>query len=603
MNVLDGALDPERRSIRRSATRARCRSVTGTKPAPRPTSTGRPARPRTCGSRRSGDAGRGAGEVYVVEPMGDETLRRRAHRRVARDRARRPRGGLRPIGAAVGVARRPGRARASSSRTARPPCTGPVTGQPPRSLEESRNDPGERLSAFDDPPARSCASAPRSAASPPPDPSSPRVAPQPRRHPAPSPRRRRPRRRRRRRRPSRSPARHRPASSSSARSRTARLIPFKQTILPLFKTADRHHDRVPDRAVRLVLREGLPGRPVEGRPVRHLHHGRPLDPAVRRRGHPRGSRPARHRRRRRLRRAVHRPRLLAAAEGPAGQGLRDHDARADRAADDRRPADADLPQRRLHDARRRPGTSSSPQGKAAMASGKIKYGFVFRGVKGNPIVTLVVPDLPAPSAADFFDDKWNVDLQLRRGQGRGRLLRRHAQGARPARASPSSTPTRRARRSSAARRRRSSSTPATPSSRTTRPSRRRSASSTSASCRSRPRRSPRSASSSTASRASAPNKDNAITFMKWFAQQRHADRAGPLGRPAGASTPAVQRRAGRQGPPPAADRAGAAQRGRPGAPAHAGLGEGRVDPRHRAEQGARPPARTAAPRSTAPRRR
>jgi multiple sugar transport system substrate-binding protein len=45
------------------------------------------------------------------------------------------------------------------------------------------------------------------------------------------------------------------------------------------------------------------------------------------------------------------------------------------------------------------------QGKAAMASGKIKYGIVFRGVKGNPIVTSFYPIFRS-FAADFFDDKW-----------------------------------------------------------------------------------------------------------------------------------------------------------------------------------------------------
>jgi multiple sugar transport system substrate-binding protein len=44
-------------------------------------------------------------------------------------------------------------------------------------------------------------------------------------------------------------------------------------------------------------------------------------------------------------------------------------------------------------------------GKAAMASGKIKYGFVFRGVKGNPIVTSFYPVFRS-FGADFFDDKW-----------------------------------------------------------------------------------------------------------------------------------------------------------------------------------------------------
>jgi multiple sugar transport system substrate-binding protein len=45
------------------------------------------------------------------------------------------------------------------------------------------------------------------------------------------------------------------------------------------------------------------------------------------------------------------------------------------------------------------------QGKAAMTSGKVKYGFVFRGVKGNPIVTSFYPVFRS-FGADFFDDKW-----------------------------------------------------------------------------------------------------------------------------------------------------------------------------------------------------
>ena len=45
------------------------------------------------------------------------------------------------------------------------------------------------------------------------------------------------------------------------------------------------------------------------------------------------------------------------------------------------------------------------QGKAAVASGKIKYGIVFRGVKGNPIVTSFYPIFRS-FGADFFDDKW-----------------------------------------------------------------------------------------------------------------------------------------------------------------------------------------------------
>ena len=54
-------------------------------------------------------------------------------------------------------------------------------------------------------------------------------------------------------------------------------------------------------------------------------------------------------------------------------------------------------------------------GKAAMASGKIKYGFVFRGVKGNPIVTSFYPVFRS-FGADFFDDKWNPIFNSDKGK-------------------------------------------------------------------------------------------------------------------------------------------------------------------------------------------
>jgi multiple sugar transport system substrate-binding protein len=54
-------------------------------------------------------------------------------------------------------------------------------------------------------------------------------------------------------------------------------------------------------------------------------------------------------------------------------------------------------------------------GKAAMASGKIKYGFVFRGVKGNPIVTSFYPIFRS-FGADFFDDKWNPIFNSDKGK-------------------------------------------------------------------------------------------------------------------------------------------------------------------------------------------
>ena len=45
------------------------------------------------------------------------------------------------------------------------------------------------------------------------------------------------------------------------------------------------------------------------------------------------------------------------------------------------------------------------QGKAGVTAGKVKYGIVFRGVKGNPIVTSFYPIFRS-FGADFFDDKW-----------------------------------------------------------------------------------------------------------------------------------------------------------------------------------------------------
>ncbi|MEP6639671.1 MAG: extracellular solute-binding protein [Chloroflexota bacterium] len=55
------------------------------------------------------------------------------------------------------------------------------------------------------------------------------------------------------------------------------------------------------------------------------------------------------------------------------------------------------------------------QAKAAIQAGKIKYGIVFRGVKGNPIVTSFYPIFRS-FGADFFDDKWNVTLNSDKGK-------------------------------------------------------------------------------------------------------------------------------------------------------------------------------------------
>jgi multiple sugar transport system substrate-binding protein len=54
-------------------------------------------------------------------------------------------------------------------------------------------------------------------------------------------------------------------------------------------------------------------------------------------------------------------------------------------------------------------------GQAAMKSGKVKNGFVFRGVKGNPIVTSWYP-IFLSYGGTFFDDKWNVTFNSARGK-------------------------------------------------------------------------------------------------------------------------------------------------------------------------------------------
>ena len=222
-------------------------------------------------------------------------------------------------------------------------------------------------------------------------------------------------------------------------------------------------------------------------------------------------------------------------------------------------------------------------GQAAMKAGKIKDAIVFRGVKGNPIVTSWYP-IFLSYGGKFFDNKWKVTFNSAAGQGGGRLLRRQAEVAGAEGRRRVRLRRRRARRSSAARRARSSSTPATRSSRTT------------------PRQSKEVGKLDFAVvpkqvkaiaqigifihgvSTSAPNKDNAITFMKWFATDK-AQTA--LARPATCRcAPSRSRTRRGQEAPAAADRARAAQLGRRGAPAHARLGRGREHPRHRAEQGA-----------------
>jgi multiple sugar transport system substrate-binding protein len=52
---------------------------------------------------------------------------------------------------------------------------------------------------------------------------------------------------------------------------------------------------------------------------------------------------------------------------------------------------------------------------AAMKSGAIKYGFVFRGVKGNPVVTSFYPIFLSWGGV-FFDDKWNPTFNSPEGK-------------------------------------------------------------------------------------------------------------------------------------------------------------------------------------------
>ena len=54
-------------------------------------------------------------------------------------------------------------------------------------------------------------------------------------------------------------------------------------------------------------------------------------------------------------------------------------------------------------------------GKAAVAAKKVKYGFVFRGVKGNPIVTSFYP-IFLSFGASMFDDQWNPTFNSAQGK-------------------------------------------------------------------------------------------------------------------------------------------------------------------------------------------
>jgi len=72
------------------------------------------------------------------------------------------------------------------------------------------------------------------------------------------------------------------------------------------------------------------------------------------------------------------------------------------------------------------------KGKAGVAAGKIKYPVVFRGVTGNPIVTSWYP-IFLSYGGQFFDDKWNVTFNSPEGKASaeffvGTLKQNTAQG-------------------------------------------------------------------------------------------------------------------------------------------------------------------------------
>jgi multiple sugar transport system substrate-binding protein len=54
-------------------------------------------------------------------------------------------------------------------------------------------------------------------------------------------------------------------------------------------------------------------------------------------------------------------------------------------------------------------------GKAGVTAGKVKYGYVFRGVKGNPIVTSFYP-IFLSFGAQMFDDQWNPTFNSSQGK-------------------------------------------------------------------------------------------------------------------------------------------------------------------------------------------
>ena len=71
----------------------------------------------------------------------------------------------------------------------------------------------------------------------------------------------------------------------------------------------------------------------------------------------------------------------------------------------------------VYTTRPRHGTSSSTVGQAAMKAGKIEDAIVFRGVKGNPIVTSWYP-IFLSYGGKFFDNNWKVTFNSARARPR-----------------------------------------------------------------------------------------------------------------------------------------------------------------------------------------
>ena len=264
-------------------------------------------------ARRAADTpGALPGEIYVVEPMGNETL---VDVRVGEQRvigAGRPRI-HRADRLADRRARRPWRARASSGRTARRCSTGATVqaseGRCPH--DDTRCRPRARLRASTRSAAATCCA----------------------------------RRRRRRRARRRAAARQRRPSAPQATAPRPppddgkKLVigafagrrastPFKEKIIPLVKKETGITIQFLQDAVRLVLREVVRGRP-ERRPASTTSTSwtTPGCRSSARRASSRTSAQHGIDGRRRLRQAVHRPGLLAAAPGPARQGLRERRSR------------------------------------------------------------------------------------------------------------------------------------------------------------------------------------------------------------------------------------------------------------------------------------